>query len=144
MASIIDFDKKLWFMHKGCDGKYYLLGNPHTFLGRIWAWCPLKERTFFLPITEIEEISEYSRCWIDGFLAGSEPPPPTNEDGDIDVDSDQYRKWQKKAKYIELQVNGTLNRTWPMRILSHAVFLHPTRKRLFESLLAIFNYVAIT
>ncbi|OCA92605.1 hypothetical protein [Pseudobacillus wudalianchiensis] len=42
--SNIEFEKELWFELEGhCEGKHYIVGNPHTFNGRISAYCPQKE-----------------------------------------------------------------------------------------------------
>lgn len=93
MTNEIEFDKNLWFTIEGCEGKHYLIGNPHTFRGRMHAWCPQKERSFFVSLSEIEEMSEPSKYWITGFLKGNQPEPPTNANGDVDFESAEYRRW---------------------------------------------------
>jgi hypothetical protein len=88
-------DRSLWFLHAGCTGRHYLLGNPHTFPGRMFAWCPKKRRSFFVSKSEIETTSKSAGYWIAGFLYGSEPEPPTGEDGTPDFDSPEYKRWQR-------------------------------------------------
>lgn len=107
MISSEDYDKKLWFEHKGCEGKHFILGNPHTFPGRIWAWCPVKNGSFFVSKSEIGNTSEQAAYWIKGFLSGNEPEPPVDENGDVDFESNTYREWTARAK--EFSATGT----WP-------------------------------
>ena len=82
-----DYDEMLWFEHKGCDGKHYFLGNPHTFPGRMWAWCPVKESSFFVSKIEILKTSDQAEYWIKGFLSSNEPQPPADENGDVNENS---------------------------------------------------------
>jgi len=98
MKEKIDYKENLWFEHLGCEGKHYLIGNPHTFPGRMWAWCPKKERTFFVSKSEMGSMSEQAESWIKGFLSGNQPSPPTNEEGDVDFDSKEYKTWSKAAE----------------------------------------------
>ncbi|MDO1451752.1 hypothetical protein Q0590_36095 [Rhodocytophaga aerolata] len=92
------YDEKLWFFHKGCQGKHYLIGNPHTFKGRMWAWCEHKQRSFFVSKSEISECSEQTTYWIAGFLTGNEPSPPTDKEGDVNFESQEYKAWQKATQ----------------------------------------------
>lgn len=94
----IKYDENLWFEHKGCKGKHYLIGNPHTFAGRMWAYCPIKDKTFFVSKTEIENMSSQSEYWIKGFLIGNQPAPPTDENDDVDYESKDYLDWTKKVE----------------------------------------------
>jgi hypothetical protein len=90
-----EYDPRLWFHHLGCSGKHFLLGNPHTFVGRMWAWCPVKKVTFFVSKVEIGETSQPAKYWIQGFLSGSEPRPPSDAEGDTDFGSPEYRNWER-------------------------------------------------
>ncbi len=96
----VEFDEKLWFLMDGhCEGKHFLLGNAHTFVGRILAWCPTKERSFFVSTSEIEECSLVTRYWVKGFLCGNEPQPPRDENQDLLApDSKEYQDWLKATK----------------------------------------------
>ena len=93
-------DEHLWFTcKKKCKGeKHYFYGNPHTFAGRVSAWCPHKELTFFVSLNEVEEMSEASNWWIKGFLCGNEPDPPVDEDQGTDYDSKEYKDWLDKCE----------------------------------------------
>ncbi len=93
MNDELQYDEDLWFFHKGCTGKHFLLGNPHTFSGRMSAWCPVNQRSFAVSKSEIEEQSEPSKYWIQGFLHGNQPEPPVNEEGDVEVESMAFQKW---------------------------------------------------
>ena len=94
-----DFDDQLWFlMGEHCEGKHYILGNPHTFPGRFLAWCPCKQVSFFASLAGVENCSVESRYWFQGLLHGSEPSPPRNSEGDIDFDSLEYAEWLKRCE----------------------------------------------
>lgn len=69
---IPDYDENLWFYHNNCEDKHFLLGNPHTFKGRMFAWCPKKGTTLCISESEIGERSIESKYWILGFLSGNE------------------------------------------------------------------------
>ena len=88
-------DKKLWFKLKGhnCSGEHYILGNPHTFPGRIMGYCTEKNKSFFFSLNEVSELSNESAYWIKGFLTGSEPDPPTGDDGHVHFDGSEYNHW---------------------------------------------------
>lgn len=99
MSENPNFDENLWFtMGSHCEGKHYLLGNPHTFVGRMWAWCPNKEVSFFVSKSGIDECSTETNYWIQGFLAGNEPEPKPDENGDVDFESEEYKEWLKKVE----------------------------------------------
>ena len=100
------FKESQWFTYKGCSGRHFILGNPHTFRGRMMGWCPLKERSFFFSKSEVEEDSSEAAAWIEGFLAGNEPPPPRNGKGDVDFESAEYLAWAERA--AEFRASGAL------------------------------------
>ncbi len=92
------YDERLWFLHKGCDGKHYFISNPHTFPGRMLAWCPIRKTDFCVPKSEMEAISESAKYWIQGFLTGNQPNPPLDESGDVNFDSPEYKNWLIKIE----------------------------------------------
>jgi hypothetical protein len=57
------------------------------------AWCPKKRRSFFVSKQEIDTLSKAGRYWIEGFLHGSEPEPPLDEDKQPDFESKAYTSW---------------------------------------------------
>ncbi len=70
-------DKDLWVEFDGdCPGKHYLRVNPHTFAGRITAWCPRKRTQFNISAGDIIRASHGTICWVKGYLEGSTPDPP--------------------------------------------------------------------
>lgn len=101
MEEQMQHDDRLWFEHLGCEGKHFLIGNPHTFPGRMFGWCPKKQRTFFVSKEEIGDCSVEAKYWIMGFLSGNQPKPPVNEEGDVDFKSEQYLAWVKKIGDFE-------------------------------------------
>lgn len=104
-----EVDRALWFEHLGCRGRHYLLGNPHTVPGRMLAWCPAEGVSVFVARADVGRCSRAARYWIDGFLNGSEPPPPAGEHGPPDFDSPQYRRWRRAT--ARFRATGR----WPSR-----------------------------
>jgi hypothetical protein len=99
MSDIPKYDERLWFtIGEHCAGQHFILGNPHTFPGRMMAWCPRKGTSFFFSKREVETASAEAMAWIDGFLAGNEPAPPVAEDGDVDFASDAYKQWTQEVE----------------------------------------------
>ncbi|HEU5379847.1 MAG TPA: hypothetical protein VFV38_30865 [Ktedonobacteraceae bacterium] len=90
------YDEQLWFIQEGCDEKHYLQGNPHTFPGRMAAWCPKQQQGFCVSKSEIQECSVAARYWIQGFLSGNEPAYPTDDEGyPLESEDDpQIKKWR--------------------------------------------------
>jgi hypothetical protein len=70
-----DVDGDLWVVVEGIEGRCYLVGNGHTHRGRMAAWSSRLGRRITLSKDEIEEAAPKAETWIDGFLAGNEPPP---------------------------------------------------------------------
>jgi hypothetical protein len=104
--SLPPYNEKLWFLHQGCTGLHFVLGNPHTFPGRMLGWCVIKNRSFFFSKSSIGECSPETAAWVEGFLAGNEPPPPLNDDGDMDFESAHYKEWL--AQMETFRNSGTL------------------------------------
>ena len=103
MQSSPQFDKYLWFtVGESCEGRHYVLGNPHTFPGRMLGWCPNKQTSFCFSKSEVDDAAPETRAWIEGFLAGSETEPPFNTDGDVDFDSPKYKKWLEDMRDFRL------------------------------------------
>lgn len=94
-------DERIWFEHDGCEGKHYMLGNPHTFTGRMYAWCPKRQTSFFVSKSEILNASVECEYWIKGFLSGNQPEPPTDEKGDVNFESKEYKNWIDKITEFE-------------------------------------------
>jgi hypothetical protein len=77
-----DVDPRLWFEMLGCEGRHYLVdGNPHTFRGRMFFYCPRDDHYTRVSKTAITECSDETRYFIRGFLSGNEPPPPPDDLG---------------------------------------------------------------
>ncbi len=68
-----EIDPELWIEVEGFDGRCYLIGNGHTFPGRMLLWSESQQVTANVSKDAITGSSEASRRWIDGFLAGNEP-----------------------------------------------------------------------
>ena len=100
MIDNLNIDEKLWFYLKGddCTEKHYIIGNPHTFHGRIMGYCPKQKKSFYFSITEIERMSVETQYWIKGFLSGNEPEAPIDEDGDTIFEGEEYDFWAESIK----------------------------------------------
>jgi hypothetical protein len=80
----MEVDEELWF-EAPCGGRDFLIeGSPHTFPGRMRAWCPTKQRTYRVSLYEMGEMSKPARYYVTGYLSGQEPGPPVDDDGEID------------------------------------------------------------
>ncbi|HEX6682029.1 MAG TPA: hypothetical protein VF062_04510 [Candidatus Limnocylindrales bacterium] len=92
-----DVDPRLWFELDGCEGRHYLVdGNPHTFRGRMYFYCPYRNVYMRVSKAEIRECSEEANFFIRGFLSGNEPPPPDEDNGD---DGDpQFDRWRQAVE----------------------------------------------
>lgn len=96
-------DEDLWFT---CaldpTERDYLVGNAHTFLGRISAYCRRKQGSpyYYVSASDVlDNCSDESRRWVQGFLAGQEPTPPKDEQGDyLPFDHPEAERWREKAR----------------------------------------------
>lgn len=100
-------DATLWFIPSDCEGKHYLLGNPHTFRGRMSAWCPTKRTGYCVSASQIRDASPEARVWVAGFLAGNEPRPPQDFDDQTNFGSAEYARWVEQVESFRL--TGTWN-----------------------------------
>lgn len=91
------YDPALWFMHLGCKGKHYLLGNAHTVKGRVLAWCPVENRSIFVSKADMGRISVKGEYWLQGFLHGNEPGPPLDEYEMPDYSSKAATQWRRRC-----------------------------------------------
>lgn len=92
-----DVDPRLWFEMDSCEGRHYLVeGNPHTFRGRMYFYCPPQNIYTRISRSEIGECSDETRYFIRGYLSGNEPPPPRDHDNDLLDDRDPaFTLWRK-------------------------------------------------
>jgi hypothetical protein len=98
MVTKKEYDVKLWVELDHCLGQHFILGNPHTFKGRIDVYCPSKNIDFCLSISEIQQMSVESEYWIKGYLRGNEPDPPEEYDEESTVEyfqSSRYKRWEE-------------------------------------------------
>jgi hypothetical protein len=65
----------------GCEGHHFFVdGTPHV-QGRMYAWCPAKQTVTRVSKDEVTTCSDEAGYFIRGYLSGSEPPPPTDDEG---------------------------------------------------------------
>jgi hypothetical protein len=111
-ASIPAHDPELWIEAHGFDGRCYLLGNPHTHLGRMVVWVESLKDVAYVSKDEIKNASEAARRWIEGFLHGNEPTPAQylgidpRAVADLDDDDPGMERW--RAALVPFHENGTM------------------------------------
>ncbi|WP_017935891.1 hypothetical protein [Nocardioides sp. Iso805N] len=83
------------------DGEVgYIEGNAHTFPGRMHIYLPGRGYDVTRSLCEIDSMSDASRWWIKGFLAGCEPDISAYlgidliEDDSAEATAEEYERWQ--------------------------------------------------
>jgi hypothetical protein len=87
-------DPRLWFEMDGCPSRHYLVDGNSTVLGRMYFYCPLRDLTTRVSKSEMTVCSEEAGYFVRGFLAGSEPGPPVDEDGILLDDDAAVEAWR--------------------------------------------------
>lgn len=83
LLTVDDVDERLWF-DAPCGRRDFVVGNGHTFPGRLAAWCPHDEVGYNVSLGEMGTMSEECRYFVAGFLAGNEPGYPVDDEGESD------------------------------------------------------------
>lgn len=107
-------DRRLWIKVHCDDGRHYLVGNPHTFRGRISAWCSNLSCEITISKSDILNSSPEAGIWIDGYLRGNEPPPPAFPDevvGDIEQAEADWKQAEKD--WYERRREFAVTGVWP-------------------------------
>ena len=93
-----DVDPELWFERD--DGhRLYLLGNPHTFPGRMYAYNATTGNRIMVSKEEIATAPSATRYWVLGYISGNEPGPPLGDDGvPIDPEDPLYETWSRAVR----------------------------------------------
>jgi hypothetical protein len=82
----LKYDERLWF-EAHCGSRDFLVGrNGHTSRGRMLAWCPHRAEynQYSVSLGEMGAMSDECRYYVQGFLAGNEPPPPRDDEGETE------------------------------------------------------------
>src|SRR5215467_14722015 len=99
-------DPELWFEMEGCTGRHYLLDDSPGILGRMYFYCPTRQETTRVSKREMTAFSQATAYFVRGFLAGSQPPPPVDEDGLLVSDQTVVEAWRTAAaEYRETGVS---------------------------------------
>jgi hypothetical protein len=92
-----DIDAALWIRcSKTGDRDFLVERNPHTFPGRMAAFCPHDEAQsdYNVSVAEVEECSAEARIWMRGFVVGGEPGAPLDDEGFEIADTEAlHRDW---------------------------------------------------
>lgn len=83
-------DERLWF-EAPCGGRDLITGSGNTYPGRMSAWCPQKRVGYNVSLSEMGDMSEQSRYFVAGFLAGNAPDAP--DDADHEIEPDDLAAW---------------------------------------------------
>jgi hypothetical protein len=102
----------LWVEVASYPGRLFIMGNPHTFTGRITGWSFDRDESFYFSKGDVTDASDAARWWLDGYLHGSEPEfeqffaldPSTL--GEIDDDDARWAEW--RAALQEFRATGKL------------------------------------
>jgi hypothetical protein len=98
MTDALEIDAELWvsLVEGQCQGRHFLLYNPHTFPGRIGVYCPTMRRTTRISKVQIADTSRAARYWLEGYLAGCEPRAPRSEAGEpLEHDDPRIVLWRQ-------------------------------------------------
>lgn len=87
-----EVDTDLEFKSTHCGGWHFLVGNPHTFTGRMAAWCQDQQIEIAVSLKEMTYISLGASFWIRGFLSGSELAPPDVDSPAAEVEWEAARR----------------------------------------------------
>jgi hypothetical protein len=91
-----DVDPALWFDTDSCGRHYLADGNPHTFHGRMWAYCPQNDIYTRVSKSEVDRSSREAEYFIRGYLSGDEPDLPRTVNGDpLEEDDQRMVRWRK-------------------------------------------------
>ena len=94
-------DEKLWVnLDCSCGEKvHFLIGSAHTHPGRMWAWCPSRQKHMMISKSEIVACFRESSYWIAGFLHGNAPSCPTAPGGGYLPDDDaRVQRWREAVQ----------------------------------------------
>lgn len=103
-------DERLWIRTSGCDSRDFLVGNSHTFPGRMSAYCPTDGVHYSVSLSEIEDMSPDAVHWVAGFLVGNQPRPEDLFGPGIHDAHDSDPHWRRWTEAVE-QFRRT--GTWP-------------------------------
>jgi len=92
-----DIDANLSFFSVRCgDDDFVFDSSWHTFPGRMTAYCPHDDQDYRISLYELpEHLSDATRYWVAGFIAGSLPGPPPSAWDDEGVERGEVmERWK--------------------------------------------------
>jgi hypothetical protein len=93
-----DPDPRLWFEMAGCDGRHFFVDGTPNIGGRIYAWCPARQIVTRVSKYELSVWSDEAGYFMRGYLSGSEPRPPTDEEGMLVEDQAEVDRWLRAVE----------------------------------------------
>jgi hypothetical protein len=99
-------DPHLWFVGSCGKRDYLVETNPHTFPGRMSAFCPHcppEQASYNVSLKDLGECSAEAQIWSRGFVAGNEPHVPLDRRGsELEDDTPEHAAWeQARAAYLK-------------------------------------------
>ncbi|WP_019030845.1 hypothetical protein [Salinispora arenicola] len=102
-----DVDPDLWFDTEQCGRHYLVDGNPHTFPGRMDAYCAERGIRTRVSKGEISDCSEQTRYFVRGFLSGNEPAPPQSDsEPGSSAWSDAVVRFRDTGYWVDVDANA--------------------------------------
>ena len=93
-----DIDQRLWVRSDEFDSDGFLLGNSHTFPGRFLVWWRKYGAGYSTSLNQLDECSADAAIWLEGYLAGSEPPPWFGDDFGYDDTDPRTELWYEALR----------------------------------------------
>ena len=91
-------DPRLWFRDGRLSGRHFLVAGNSQIRGRLCAYCPVKRVETRVSKSEITALSDEAAYFVRGFLSGSEPPPPLDEEGLLTADQALIDQWKAAVR----------------------------------------------
>jgi len=79
---------------QGCTGRHFFVDGNSGIVGRIYAYCPVKQIVTRVSKSDVVAASAEAHAFVRGFLAGSEPGPPVDHDGMMIDDDSRVAAWR--------------------------------------------------
>lgn len=91
-------DERLWFDAK-CGGRDFLYDEAgFTFRGRMSAFCPHKDQSYRVSLSEMGVMSVELHWYVKGFLAGNAPNWPNDDDHDLEGNEADHVAWRSATR----------------------------------------------
>jgi hypothetical protein len=80
----------------------WLGSNPHTFPGRFLVYWAHRGEAYSASLNGLLVVGERAAIWLEGFLAGAEPPGWFGDDFDYTEDDPRTQEWRRAIERFSL------------------------------------------